>query len=127
MNTFKKILLKIFIKLGFYDSPDFLSQIVPDHPSRDALPKNYVLVVGGPSYKKWAYLKCPCGCGDFVMLSISKKTRPSWSVSLDFFNRPTIYPSILQTSGCMSHFWIKKGVVKWCKDTGKSSNISINI
>ena len=127
MNAFKKFLLTIFIKLGFYGSPDFLSQIVSDHPSRDELPKNQVLVVGGPGFKKWAYLKCPCGCGDFIMLSLSKKTTPRWSVSLDFFNRPTIYPSIRQTSRCMSHFWVKKGNVRWCEDSGKLPKIAINI
>lgn len=127
MSAFKEVLLTIFIKIGYYDSPDFLSQIVSDNPSLEKLPKNQVLVVGGPGYKKWAYLKCPCGCGDFIMLSLSKITRPRWSVSLDFFNRPTIYPSIRQTSGCMSHFWIKGGNLKWCEDTGKSHNIDINI
>jgi hypothetical protein len=127
MNAFKKFLLTLFIKLGFCDSPDFLSQITSDHPARDALPENQVLVVGGPGFKKWAYLKCPCGCGDFIMLSLSKKTRPRWSVSFDFFNRPTINPSIHQTSGCMSHFWIRKGDIDWCEDTGKHLKIAINI
>jgi hypothetical protein len=118
MNVLKKILLKIFIKIGFLDSPDYLSQVVSDHPIRENLPDNQVIFVGGPGFKKWAYLKCPCGCGEFIMLSLSQKTRPSWSVSLDFFNRPTVYPSIRQMSGCMSHFWITTGNIKWCDDTG---------
>jgi hypothetical protein len=96
MNTLKSILLAILIKLGFSETPDFLSQIVSDHPSKDKLPKNQVLVVGGPGFKKWAYLRCPCGCGDIIMLSLSNKTRPRWTVSLDFFNRPTIQPTALR-------------------------------
>ena len=120
MNSLKNILLSILIKIGYSASPDFLSHIVSDHPDREELRNNMVIVVGGKNFQKWAYLKCPCGCGDFIMLSLSKRTKPSWSVSMDFFNRPTIYPSIRQTSDCRSHFWIKNGNINWCEDPGKS-------
>lgn len=127
MIFFKNFLLNILIKIGYFISPDFLSQVVSDHPNREELPKNKVIVVGGSNFQKWAYLKCPCGCSDFIMLSLSKKIRPNWSITLDFFNRPDVYPSIRQTSGCMSHFWIKNGTIKWCEDSGKIQNLHLNL
>lgn len=121
MNVIKNILLFFLIRLKFTASPDFFHQLVAEHPDREKFPSSKVFVVGGNGFQKWAYLRCPCGCNDFIMLSLSNKTRPSWSVTKDFFNRPTIYPSIRQTSGCMSHFWIRKGKIEWCEDSGKSS------
>lgn len=125
MNAIKRILLLFLTKLKFTASPDFCYQLVAEHPDREKLLSSKVIVVGGNGFQKWAYLVCPCGCSDFIILSLSKNTRPSWSVTKDFLNRPTIYPSIRQTSGCRSHFWITKGKIEWCEDSGKSNNYRI--
>ena len=124
MNCIKHILLFFLTKISRSEFPDFLFRLVSDHPDRDNLPNDKILVVGGKGYQKWAYLKCPCGCGNFIMLSLSKNTRPGWSITVDFFNRPTVYPSIRQTSGCKSHFWVKKGHINWCADSGKTYHLS---
>ena len=125
MHLLKNIFLYVLIKVGYLAVPDYVSELTSDHPDRESIQPNQVIVVGSKKYTKWAYLKCPCGCGDFIMLSLSKKKKPSWSVSTDFFNRPSIYPSIKQTSGCRSHFWIKRGMINWCEDSGKCINFQI--
>jgi len=89
------------------------------NPSYDAIPSGKLIVVGGKDYQKWAYFKCPCGCGETIMLSLSKKTQPSWTVSIDSRRRPTVNPSVRQIAGCFSHFWVRKGQVEWCRDTGR--------
>ena len=94
-------------------------QVSPQYPDLAALPDKTLYVVGGANYQKWAYMVCPCGCGERIMLSLAKKQRPHWQVEVDWLGRPTIKPSVWQTDGCYSHFWVKKGRIEWTTDTGK--------
>ena len=91
----------------------FKIEILKDNPNPDELKKNIVYVVVGGDRTKWAYLRCPCGCNDIIMLSLDRKLNPSWSVKQDKFGRASIFPSINKLAGCRSHFWIKKGKLKW--------------
>ncbi len=91
----------------------------PSYPDLEILPEGTLYVVGGANYQKWAFLICPCGCGERIMLSLAQKQHPRWRVEIDWLGRPTVKPSIWQTDGCFSHFWIKKGRVQWTSDTGK--------
>ncbi|MER2508151.1 MAG: DUF6527 family protein [Amaricoccus sp.] len=76
-----------------------------------------MIVVRDPK-DKWACFPCPCRCGEIVKLPLGHARRPRWSVAIDKLNRPTISPSIRQTSGCLSHYWIRRGRIEWCKDSG---------
>jgi hypothetical protein len=91
----------------------FKVECIPSNPNPDNLQKDLVYVVGEKKYKKWAYLKCPCGCEDIIMLSLNKKEFPSWSVKKDKIGRASISPSIHKLDGCKSHFLIKKGKLIW--------------
>jgi hypothetical protein len=53
------------------------------------------------------------------MLSLATARRPHWQVKIDWLDRPTIVPSVWQTDGCFSHFWVKAGRIDWVKDTGR--------
>ena len=90
-------------------------EIIPDNPNPDILKTNIVYVVGEKSFVKWAYLKCPCGCNDSIMLSLNKNIYPSWSVKQDKLGRATISPSVNKLEGCKSHFLIKKGRLIWAQ------------
>src|SRR5258708_24975364 len=79
--------------------PPLRAVVVPDNPALDRLPADQLIIVGGPGYQKWAYLRCPCGCGTPIMLSLSKTRRPSWRVRIDSRGRPTVRPSVWQISG----------------------------
>jgi hypothetical protein len=98
--------------------PDLRAEIVATNPGREAIAPGRLLVVGGRGYQKWAYLRCPCGCGEVIMLSLNQKRRPRWRVMIDAQGLPTVEPSVRQTAGCYSHFWIRRGKVEWCRDTG---------
>ncbi len=93
--------------------PDLIAVLVADNPPLDQIPENKLIIVGGEGYQKWAYLRCPCGCGTPIMLSLSKTRRPHWRVRLDRRNHPTVRPSIWQTDGCCSHFWLRRGRIVW--------------
>lgn len=88
-------------------------EIIPDNPNPDTLKKNIVYVVGEKKYVKWAYLKCPCGCNDAILLSLNRTEYPSWSIYQDNLGRASISPSIKKLDGCKSHFFIKKGKLIW--------------
>lgn len=89
-------------------------------PSHETIRSGKITIVGSHDFHKWAYLRCPCGCNSLVTLSLSQTRRPSWRVTIDDRGAPTIHPSIRETDGCYSHYWIKMGEVIWCKDTGYS-------
>jgi hypothetical protein len=107
------------VAVGIIRKPDMSAYYVDDHPDRDAMRSGQLYVVGNTKFQKWALMRCPCGCGETIMLSLSRKQRPSWSVDVDWLGRPTLEPSIRQTAGCFSHFWLKGGALSWCADTGE--------
>jgi hypothetical protein len=119
MEQLIAILRALLIWLGLIRKPDFLLRVVADHPDASTLAPGWLYVVGGPGYQKWAYLRCPTGNGDIIQLSLQQKHRPRWSVAGDFLGRPTVHPSVRQMEGSYAHFWIKKGAVQWCEDTGR--------
>lgn len=61
--------------------------------------------------------QCPCGCREPYWLWCLPKhpDRPSWptwdlTLSGDL---PTLSPSVNNTAGCKSHFFIENGLVRW--------------
>jgi Family of unknown function (DUF6527) len=104
--------------IGVIPKVDFTLELVDDHPLPEEMLNGRIYVVGGKNFQKWAYFKCPTNNGDVIQLSLQQQHRPRWSVTRDFFWRPTVHPSIRQLEGSFAHFWIKKGNVEWCADSG---------
>lgn len=88
-------------------------KFILDNPSKKNLRKNTIYIVGNEEYQKWAYLLCPCGCEEAIMLSLNQNMNPSWFFISNANGVPTIYPSINKLDNCMSHFWIKEGKLIW--------------
>lgn len=88
-------------------------EIINDNPNSENLKKDIIYVVGEKRYMKWAYMKCPCGCNDTIMLSLNRNISPSWSIKQDKLGRATISPSINKLNGCKSHFLVKSGKLIW--------------
>ena len=93
--------------------------VVGRHPALEELSESRVLIVRNGDFDKWACFRCPGGCGEKIMLSLSG-SRPRWSARLDWIDRPTLYPSVRQLNNCRCHFWVRKGRVEWCSDSGQS-------
>lgn len=66
----------------------------------------------------WSIFQCPCGCGEVISLPMSEPHNPKWRLSGSINMPPSLSPSVWRNRGCMSHFWIKKGRVHWCGNTG---------
>jgi len=104
--------------LRIIPAPHLLARIVADHPSLDSLETGWIYVVAGRDYQKWAYFRCPADNQEIIQLSLMQKHRPRWTVAIDFLQRPTINPSVRQLDGSYAHFWVRKGHIDWCPDTG---------
>lgn len=99
--------------------PTFSVVLVDDHPEAETMSDRFIYIVGGRDFAKWAYFRCPADRDEIVQLSLMPKRRPHWSVTIDFLGRPTLSPSVRQLEGSYAHFWIKKGAVVWCADSGR--------
>ncbi|TAU58415.1 hypothetical protein ELI13_30500 (plasmid) [Rhizobium ruizarguesonis] len=77
------------------------------------MPEESLVVVRDGDVEKWACLACPGGCGKMIALSLNPSRRPKWHVTLDFWNRPTLKPSVHQLNECGCHFWITNGTIDW--------------
>lgn len=119
MGSIKTLWRVLLIWLGIIPRPDLLVRVISDHPTPASIESGCLYVVGGPGYKKWAYFRCPADRKEIIQLSLMPNHRPRWDVSIDFLNRPTVNPSVRQLEGSCAHFWIKRGCIKWCADTGK--------
>lgn len=119
MSSIKAWWRVLQIWLGLIPRPDFVVRVVSDHPTPESIVPGVIYVVGGPGYKKWAYLRCPADKSEIIQLSLMQKRKPRWDVTIDSLNRPTLFPSVRQLEGSYAHFWIKKGSVEWCEDTGR--------
>jgi hypothetical protein len=93
----------------------YTAVISSDIPSAESIEEGIMVIVGGANFVKWVYFKCPCGCGDVLLLSLMKSIKPNWKLKADQFTLPTIYPSVWKNDGCKSHFWIRKGRVIWVR------------
>jgi len=78
-------------------------------------PKKKILYIVGTVNDPWqAELLCPCGCKDKIVLPVNNSTKPHWSLNITIKKTPSLSPSIWRTKGCKSHFFLKKGKIKWC-------------
>lgn len=99
---------------------EFLSINVREHPAEAEIKPGYVYVVVTDSGRpKWAYLRCPADAAEVIQLCLMRNHRPRWDLKKDFLGRPSVHPSVRQTDGSFAHFWVNKGRVRWCPDSGK--------
>lgn len=116
---FQNFIRRVLIWLGFISKPHVSARLVSLHPAPEKIKPGEILVVGDTTYQKWACFTCPGGCGEKIQLSLNQKQQPSWKITIDSLGLPTIYPSVRQINECHCHFWIRKGIVQWCTDSGK--------
>ncbi|RWK68288.1 DUF6527 family protein [Mesorhizobium sp.] len=110
---------KILVVLRLIPRPAFTARLVSGHPDPDTMADGQIYVVGGRGYSKWAYFRCPADREEIVQLSLMPERRPRWTVAVDWLGRPTINPSVRQLDGSYAHFWIRRGRVDWCADSGR--------
>jgi hypothetical protein len=98
--------------------------VVNKTPSDDAVGAKQFIEVVYKDVPRWAMFKCPCACGNTISLPLQRPHSPVWKVTISGAGRPTLFPSVWQNKGCMSHFWIEDGRVSWCGDSGIAPSIA---
>lgn len=104
---------------GLIQKPDFVVSRLTEHPAPESLAEGRLYIVGDGAHAKWAYFRCPADTNEIVQLSLMPTRRPRWEVQVDGLGRPTVRPSVRQTDGSFAHFWITKGKIDWCADSGR--------
>lgn len=77
-------------------------------------PGDYLVVERG--WPLLLVMRCPCGCGDDLLINLDKRAGPAWR----FYQRQsgsTLYPSYWRTSACRSHFILWNDKIYWCSHT----------
>lgn len=100
--------------------PDLVLRSTERQPAPQDLRSGVVYMVQGGGTPKWAVMRCPCGCGEKLQLSLNPARRPRWTVHRDRLRRVSLQPSVRQTAGCFAHFWVRRGTIEWCGDSGSS-------
>jgi hypothetical protein len=104
------------LALRFFDAiaPARHLTVVQGDSLPDSLPFRS-LVLARDDDEDWCVgMRCPCGCGRKIELLVIREAKPRWDLIVDAVGRPTLTPSVWLRDGCKSHFWIRKGTVRWC-------------
>jgi hypothetical protein len=109
----------LLVWLGLIRRPAYLAREQSLHPTPEELTPGTLVLVIDDGRKKWVCFRCPCGCDQRIQLSLNPECRPRWSVSVDWLGRLSVSPSVHQLDGCRSHFWIRRGAIDWCLDSGQ--------
>ena len=73
-----------------------------------------VAIVANDGKQKWALMRCPCGCGEIIMLNLMLSHSPNWEVTKNHDGTHSLSPSIDSTT-CGAHFLIKSDRLTWCE------------
>lgn len=74
-------------------------------------------LVGENGHRWFAAFVCPCGCGDVIQLSLLPDSRPRWSIEVHSDGTATLHPSVWRVKGCRSHFFLRRGLVAWVRES----------
>ena len=75
----------------------------------------HVYIVGIRGNRHMAVMKCPCDCGDLIRLNLLATENPCWAWNVEKWGEVTFAPSIKRTVKCISHFFIREGMLSWCE------------
>ena len=85
-------------------------EMIPEH-----LNPGFLYVEGDGHKNQFASILCPCGCKEEINLNLEPDEDPCWLLGAGKLT--DLSPSVWKSNNCKSHFFIKKGKVKWCSDT----------
>jgi hypothetical protein len=124
MNWFKRVARESLIRLRLIPRPELIVRCVGAHPPPDEIMAGVIYLVRSGGFAKWAVFRCPRNEDEIIQLALMPNRRPRWTVTSDFFERPTIHPSVRQLDGSYAHFWVRGGTVAWCADSGQRPRLS---
>ncbi len=82
----------------------------------DILNANSVYVGGEGCHRWFVAMLCPCGCGETLNMNLLPDSCPRWKLTENKDGTVTLHPSVWRKKGCHSHFFLRRGLIKWCDD-----------
>lgn len=70
------------------------------------------LLVRSGARQKWLRFACPDDCGATIMLDLSPKRTPHWSVETHAGGAISVYPSVVN-GRCGAHFLVRSNRIIW--------------
>jgi hypothetical protein len=58
-------------------------------------------------------MRCPCGCGDDLVVNLDRRAGPAWKIYLRK-EKLSLFPSYWRDSACESHFILWQNRLYWC-------------
>jgi hypothetical protein len=71
-----------------------------------------IAVIRSADKDKWVQFRCPCGCGEVLMLNLMRSHSPCWQIEQLSQGRFSISPSVDSTK-CGAHFWVRESRIVW--------------
>ena len=94
--------------------------------SKDLLsnPGDLAIVIRG--IPRLVILRCPCGCGEDLLINLDKRAGPAWRLYLKFKSY-TLYPSYWRDAGCNSHFILWNNRIHWFgRDNESNEDLAVS-
>lgn len=113
----KRLLSWLSKLFGSFKTQLYAKQHVSDMP--DSVDSKIIYIAGEGGHKWFVAMKCPCGCGETIQLSLEQDSSPKWKLSEHSDGTVSLSPSVWRNKRCLAHFWIKHSIVKWCPGSGK--------
>ena len=80
------------------------------------LKKNVTYVIGENGINWFVVMVCPCGCESTLQMSLLPDAKPRWSLVEHADGAISLRPSVWRIKGCKSHFFLRRGLIRWCID-----------
>ncbi len=87
--------------------------VVEGEDPPDGLPRRDLVLLRDAGEDWSVAMRCPCGCGQRVELALIPEAKPRWSLRLEPGKLPTLSPSVWLRDGCRSHFFVRRGRIRW--------------
>jgi hypothetical protein len=81
----------------------------------DEMQPETLYAIGENGHLWHVMMVCPCGCGATIALNVLPDDSPRWTL-YDRSEGPSLVPSVWRTTGCRSHFILRRGEIHWCHD-----------
>jgi hypothetical protein len=80
--------------------------------SQELLIKSGDFVIVKREVLRFLVLRCPCGCGDDLLINLDKRSGPAWRL-YSKFGSYSLFPSYWRNTECGSHFVIWNNRIYW--------------
>jgi len=114
VNWLLRYLLALWQAIVDWFIPPYKTIVVQENLPA-ALEKRALYIVEEDGFEEQAALLCPCGCGRVLHMNLLTDERPCWRATRHPNGTASLHPSVWRKKDCGSHFWFRKGRVRWCK------------